>query len=305
MKSLIKAVILCVLFAIPACKNDKAALDQNGVPKTLIIAFFASENPDQMRSTYGPVCKYLEGKLHLHVEMILTTDYTGVIEALKSKKVHMAYMGLFAYIIATRAIPLNPVAIMGSDGKPGMYHSTIVVNKNSNLRSIADVKANAKSLSLCFVDPASTSGHLIPRAYLTSIGLNPDNAFKQVVFAGSHFTSALTVQSGKVDVGCVSDITTNRMIRKGMLKKDDLRVLWTSAPIVNSVIVARDDINKEFVKKVQDAYINMNRDAPQIFEIYNKLVAQDTIKRSYIVAQDSFYNGLRNIANKIKNLKAD
>ena len=304
MRSLIRVIVILSVFILTGCKN-KAALDENGVPKTLIVAFFASENPDQMRATYGPICKYLEKKLGIPVEMLLTTDYTGVIEALKSKKVHMAYMGPFAYIIATRAISLTPVAIMGADGKPGMYHSTIVVKGNSDLKSWADVKARAKNLSLCFVDPASTSGHLIPREYLNSIGLNPDTAFKQTLFAGSYIASALTVKSGKVELGCVSDITVSRLIRKGILKAGDLRTLWVSAPIVNSVIVARADLNKQFVKKIQDAYVNMDRDAPQIMKIYTRLVAQDTIKRSYVVAQDSFYDGLRKIANKIKGLKAN
>jgi phosphonate transport system substrate-binding protein len=31
----------------------------------------------------------------------------------------------------------------------------------------------------------------------------------------------------------------------------------------------------------------------------------DTVKREYVVAQDSFYNGLRKIAGSIKGLKAN
>jgi phosphonate transport system substrate-binding protein len=304
MKIFAAIISFCALFVLQGCKNT-GGLDKNGVPDKITFAFFASENPDQMREIYGPICNYLEKKLNIPVEMLLTTDYSGVIEALKSKKVQMAYMGPFAYIIATRTISLTPVVIMGAEGKPSMYHSMIVVKGNSDLNSIADVKKQAKSLSLCFVDPASTSGHLIPRAYLNSISLNPDTAFKQTVFAGSHIASALTIKSGKVDIGCVSDISVNRLIRKGMLQRGDLRALWVSAPIVNSIIVARSDLNKQFVKKVQDLYLNLNKDAPQIFQIYNKLIAQDTIRRGYIVAQDSFYNGLRKIANNIKGLKAE
>jgi phosphonate transport system substrate-binding protein len=68
-----------------------------------------------------------------------------------------------------------------------------------------DVKAKSQDLTLCFADPASTSGHLIPMAYLTSIGLDPKTAFKQTMFAGSHYASVLSVKSGKVDVGCSSN----------------------------------------------------------------------------------------------------
>jgi phosphonate transport system substrate-binding protein len=304
MKSFITYTLLFITLVMAGCKN-KGALDENGVPKKLVIAVFESENPDQMGKIYGPVCKYLEKKMGMPVEMILTTDYTGVIEALKSKKVHMAYIGPFAYIIATRSVPLIPITILGINGKPGMYHSIIMAGGHSPLKSMADVKSNAKSLTLCFVDPASTSGHLIPRAYLNSIGLNPDTAFKQALFAGSHIASVLTVKSGKVDIGCSTDITLNKLIKRKMLDEGDIKILWTSAPIVNSPIVVRTDLSKQFVKKLQAAYLNMNRDAPQILNTYTKLVMEDTLKRSYVLVQDSMYNGLRKIAAGIKGLKAN
>jgi len=96
------------------------------------------------------------------------------------------------------------------------YTSSLIVNGHSNLKSMSDIKANSKNLTLCFVDPASTSGHLIPRAYLNTIGLNPDSAFKQVVFAGNHLASVLAVKSGKIDVGCTTSLVFNIMEEKKM-----------------------------------------------------------------------------------------
>src|ERR1700724_1505063 len=139
MKSFVTYIMLFTILIIGGCKN-KGSLDENGVPKKLVIAVFKSDDPDQMRNIYGPVCKYLEQKLGIPVEMILVTDYTGVIEALKSKKVHMAYIGPFAYIIATRSMTLTPIAILGVGGKPGMYHSMIMVGGHSPLKNMADVK---------------------------------------------------------------------------------------------------------------------------------------------------------------------
>jgi phosphonate transport system substrate-binding protein len=294
-----------MLTALAGCYRNKGAVDQNGMPQTLEVAAFESDNPEQMRATYEPVRKYLEKKLGMPVDFIYTSDYTGVIEALKTKKVQMAYLGPFAYVIATRSVPLVPIVLLGANGHPGIYHSTLIVRANSPLKTIANLKSHAKNLSLCFVDPASTSGHLIPRAYLTSIGLNPDTAFKQTLFAGSHIASVLTVKSGKVDIGCTTDLTASRLIKRNMLQPGEIRTLWTSAPIVNSPIVVRSDLNKDFAKKIQNAYLNMNHDAPKILTTYTKLTMNDTVKREYVVAQDSFYNGLRKIAGSIKGLKAN
>jgi phosphonate transport system substrate-binding protein len=304
MKSFITIVMLIAVLAFAGCKN-KGSVDDNGMPKTLVIGVVQSENMDEVKKVRLQMSKFLEKKLRIPVEMVFVTSYDGVIEALKSNKVHMADIPPFAYVIATRTMKLTPIVTLGNNGKPSTYKSVIIVNGHSDLKSMADIKARAKNLTLCFADPASTSGHLIPRAYLNSIGLNPDTAFKQTIFAGTHPAVVLAVKSGKIDVGCTMELIFGMMIRKKMLNEGDTRILWTSDPIVSNPIVVRNDVNKELTKRIQQAYLDMNTEAPQILKSYLKIFLRDSSKRSYVVAQDSFYNGLRRIANSVKSLKAN
>jgi phosphonate transport system substrate-binding protein len=95
------------------------------------------------------------------------------------------------------------------------------------------------------------------------------------------------------------------MIQKKMIEDGDLRILWRSAPIVGDPVVVRNDLNKDFVKKVQQAYLDMNTERPDILKKFVKLFLKDTSKRTYMVARDSSYNGLRQIANSMKDLKAN
>jgi phosphonate transport system substrate-binding protein len=304
MRALITAIFLIALISLGGCKN-KGAVDSNGMPKTLMIGVVQTDSFDQIKKIREQMRKYLEKKLGIPVELVFSTDYSGVIEALKANKVHVANLPPFAYVIITRTMPLTPIVTLGNNGKPSTYHSVIIVNGHSNLKNMADVKAQAKNLTFCFVDPASTSGHLVPRGYLNTIGLNPDNAFKQTVFAGTHPASVLSVKSGKIDVGCTTDMVFKIMMQSKMLKEGDVRVIWTSDPIVSDPIVVRNDVNKEFTKKIQKAYLDMNTDAPAILKSYVKLFLKDTANRSYMVAQDSMYNGLRKIAAGITDLKAN
>lgn len=291
------------LLLLSGC-GDSTSLDANGVPGKLIIGMYGGDNPGQTKAAMAPLKQYLEKKIGMPVEFIFTTDYTTVIEALRSKKIHAAELTPFAYILATQRPGLTPIATLGIDGKPSLYHSIIFTNPQTGIKTMADVKARAKNLTLCFADPASTSGHLIPRAYLTSIGLNPDNAFKEAVFAGSHAASILSVKSGKVDVGCsTSDLALDKMIRDGVVKPSDLVILWTSPPIVNHAITLRDDLNKDLVKKIQDAYLSMSTDNPSVFEGFVKLYYPDSKNMAFVTVQDSQYNGLRKIAGDIKSLK--
>lgn len=294
---------LSTLLVSGGCRNS-ADLDANRIPAKLVIAHYGTDDPVALKSAAKPFQEYLEKKLGMPVEFIYTTDYTSVIEAIRTKKVHIAYLSPFSYVLASQKHDITPIITTGEDGKQSMYHSTIFTSSHSGINSIADLKAKAKNLTLCFADPASTSGHLIPRAYLTTIGLNPDkNAFKETIFAGNHVAATLSVASGKIDVGCAAtEYGLELAERKGLVKKDQIKVLWQSAPIVGSPIVVRNDLNKAFVKKIQNLYLNLAKDEPGIFLKYMKLLHAQPERYSYMTVQDSMYNGIRAIASGIKDL---
>jgi phosphonate transport system substrate-binding protein len=292
-----------MLAIFPACHN-KAALDANGMPGNLVIAIYTGgDNPGGVKAAFENIKPYFEKNLGMDVEYSYATDYTAVIEAIRAKKVHVAYMSPFSYVLGSQTHDITPIVTMGEGGTPHLYHSIIFTNYKTNLNSMADVKARSKNLTLCFADPASTSGHLIPRAYLVTMGLNPDSSFKETIFAGSHPASILSVASGKVDVGCsTKEYGMDLLLRRGVLKEGQIKVLWESDPIVSSPIVVRNDLNKDLAKKIQSLYLNMAKDAPDAFRGYVKLYYTHPEKLSYMPVQDSLYNGLRKIAKGIKDL---
>ena len=300
-----RIMILCLMqamYCLSAC-NRPDDLDSKGIPRKLVIANVQAENINQIKEVREKIRAILEKKLGIPVEIIQTNDYTGVIEALKAKKVDMADIPPFAYVIATREMKLFPLVTLGQDGQAFTYRSVIISNGHGNIKSMADVKANSKNLTFAFVDPASTSGHLIPRAYLNSIGLNPDSAFKQTIFAGNHLAAVLAVKSEKVDVACSTSIMFGLMTKQKMIADGDIRVLWTSDPIVAQPIVARDDINKDFAKKIQDAYLSINTEHPELLQKYIKIFLPTAKTATFVTIKDSDYDGLRKIAAGVKDLK--
>jgi phosphonate transport system substrate-binding protein len=290
---------------LAGCKN-KADLDANGVPSTLLIGVYGGDNPGEQGKVLEHVRQYLEKQLNMKVELTISTDYTSVIEAILTNKVHVGYLSPFSYVLATQKKPLVPLVMMGVKGKPYMYRSILITSPASGLKTMDDLKARAKTLTLCFADPASTSGHLIPNAYLASIGLDPEkNAFKETMFAGSHAASVMTVKSGKVDVGCTMELALTMLEARGMIKQDDIVRLWTSDPIVEGCICARTDINKDFDGRIRDAYLQMPEKAPEIWKEYLSLYHLNQTDLSYILGADSLYNGIRKIAGGIKELDFD
>ncbi len=296
-----KLFILFIFIGIVGCKN-KMQLDSKGVPQTLVIAIFAGDDPQQTGNKLLAIGEYLEKKLNVKVELVKTSDYTAVIEALNAKKAHMAFMSPFSYVLGSKKCALEPLVNIGINGKPRSYHSVIVTNKNTGLKTMDDVRARSKDLTLCFTDPASTSGHLIPASYLRSISLDPQTAFKQKLFASGHGASAMSVLSGKVDVGCFWDLAIPLLKKKGIAKEGDLIVLWESDGIVSDPIVIRKEINKDFIEKVRQAFLDLPTEEPKIFDDYLKLYYTHTDELNFIIAYDSMYNGIRRIEAGMKDI---
>ena len=272
----------------------------NGVPETLVIGVFAGDDPELTGQRLMPIVSYLEKELSVKVELSRVTDYTAVIEALHAKKVHMAYMSPFSYVLGSRKGDIEPLVTMGTDGKARSYRSLIVTRTSSGLKSMDDVKVKSKQLTLSFSDPASTSGHMIPRAYLASIGLDPESSFKETLFASSNGASVMTVLAGKVDLGCAWENAIPILERKGIVKPGEITILWRSEPIVSSPIVIRKDIDKSFAEKIKQAYLRMSDAAPDAFTNYVGMYYSDTKGYSYVPVYDSTYNGLRKIAGGLK-----
>jgi phosphonate transport system substrate-binding protein len=303
MLSKLKLVLFVLLMSLFSCNQNKD-LDQNGNPNNIVIAIYGSgDNQGSLRKALEPTRQHLENKLNKPVSLIFGTDYTTIIEAMVAKKAHIAYMSPFSYILAKRKNAVTPLVVVGENGRSTIYHSIIMSSKKSGITSIEQLKSQSKNLSICFSDPASASGHLVPRGYLTTIGLDPDKTFKQSMFAGSHQASMLSVASGKVDIGCSTiEYGLNIMIKKGLIKPEDVNIIWTSDAIVASPLVIRSDINPSFAQEVKNIYLNMAKENPNAFGSYIKTFKADINNLSYVPIEDSMYNGLRKIADGIKDL---
>jgi phosphonate transport system substrate-binding protein len=215
-------------------------------------------------------------------------------------KVDIATFGPLGYIIASQKAGAEAIVASGNaDGTLGTYNSIIAVPKASPLHSIADLKAHAKNLTFMFVDPASTSGYLIPRAYLQSIGINPDTDFGKVVFAGTQLAAILTIKAGKIDAGSVmQQMMIPRLIAMGKLAPDDLRVLWTSEPIPHSPICVRSSLPAPLKEKIQQAILAIPQKDPTLWATLKKFYRLPDM--TFVPVQDSTYDGLRKFANQVK-----
>ncbi|WP_077573265.1 phosphonate ABC transporter substrate-binding protein [Pseudomonas koreensis] len=224
----------------------------------LTIGLIPSEDSQAMIESSKQVLDDLQAKIGMPVVPFVATDYNGIIEALRSGKLDVAYLGPFSYVLATSVADVEAfsVAVTKKTGQSA-YKSVILARKDSGIHTLADLKGH----TFAFVDPSSASGHLFPKAGLEQAGFAPDTLFKRVIFSGSHDASILAVENRKVDAAAVADRIFASAVAKGVVKQDDFEIVWSSKPIPESPMVWRKALDPELKKKVADALASI-KDVP-------------------------------------------
>lgn len=285
------AILLAALMLSGCGGSTQTAKPAGQEIKVLRIGAIPAEDAQKTRENYTPLAKYLEKKTGLPVEIFVATDYSGVIEAMRSGKLDIAMFGPFSYILAADKANAEAFAIENRAGSGTSYRSFVITHPDSGLNKLEDVKGH----TYAFVDPASTSGNLIPRSFYKKNNIDPDKDFKSVMYAGGHDAAALAVKNRKVDAASMDDITLGNMKAKGLVTDQDIKVIYQSEPIPGSPWAWRKDLPDDLKNKLKDAFMNVAKEDKAALKAYGGNV------ESYEAVQDATYNVIRDTA-KILNL---
>jgi phosphonate transport system substrate-binding protein len=178
-------------------------------------------------------------------ELYQATDYSGVMNALIAGQIHLAWLSGFSYCqtYSDSKGGVEPlVAAAAIDGSMG-YNAIVVVRADSPYKTIDDLKGKVVART----DPLSGSGYLIPTAAFRAMGKPVDEFFKSPL-SGGHVQSVLGVLRGTYDAAFTwtskDDGFGNlrQMMNQGLLKREDIRVIWTSDPLPSPPVVIRKDV---------------------------------------------------------------
>ena len=77
----------------------------------LTIGLIPAEDSQAMIESSRQVLDSLQQQLGMPVKPFVATDYNGVIEALRSKKLDVAYLGPFSYVLANQVADVEAFAV--------------------------------------------------------------------------------------------------------------------------------------------------------------------------------------------------
>ncbi|KGG92006.1 phosphonate ABC transporter substrate-binding protein [Comamonas thiooxydans] len=219
-------------------------------PTELRVGLIPSEDAQAMMRASQQVMDQLAAKTGLKIKPFVANDYNGVIEAMRSGKIDVAYFGPFSYVLASQLANAEAFAIpVAKKSGKSSYNSIIISKKDKGLGAVPQLQGK----TFAFVDPSSASGHLFPKAGLKGEGIDTDKYFSRVIFSGSHDASIMAVANGKVDAAAVADPIFQTAVAKGHVKAEDFQVIWRSKDIPESPMAWRKNLDEATKKKVAAA----------------------------------------------------
>jgi phosphonate transport system substrate-binding protein len=279
-RTLLTAIAALGLFA------SNAAVAQGRDPATLRVALLPDENASTLIQNAQPLKAYLEQTLKKNIEIIVTTDYSSMIEAMRFGRIEVAYFGPFSYVLAkSRAPEIEPFAVGLERGSP-TYNSILIATAGGPVKTLADIRGKP----FAFGDQASTSSHLAPRAHLLKkAGLDGEKDYRPV-HLGTHDAVARAVQAGQVPAGALSKAIYDNLVSRNTIDPAKLVQLDLSDPIPNYPIVMQGNLAPALKQAIRDAFINVK----------DKEVLKSFRVEGFAATNDKAYDVLRDTAKVLK-----
>ena len=245
-----KRLLLVLLASFMAVMNITAVAAERN-PDTLKVALLPDENASELIKRNQPLKAYLEQRLGKNIELVVTTDYSSMIEAMRFGRIDLAYFGPMSYVLAKTKADIEPFAAMVTDGKP-TYRSVLIGNAKAGIKSYADVKGK----KVAYGDRASTSSHLIPKTVLVSKGLYVEKDYEQH-FVGSHDAVAVAVARGNADAGGLSEKIWQYVVERKLIDPADVNVLGYSDEYPQYPWAMQSDLEPQLKENIRAAFVEL------------------------------------------------
>lgn len=223
----------------------------NDNPDTLRVALLPDEDAATVIKDNKPLKDYLEKTLGKKIKLIVTTDYSSMVEAMRHGRLELAYFGPLSYVMAKQKSDIEAFAAREKKGNK-TYQAVVIANKKSGILSYKDIQGK----QMAYGDPASTSSHLIPKSMLVADGLQAKKDYQEH-FLGAHDAVAVSVQAGRADAGGLSRPIFESLVAKGMISLDKVRVIGYSKPFPQYPWTMRSDLAPSLKTKIKDAFYGL------------------------------------------------
>lgn len=188
----------------------------------------------------------------------MPANYIAAVEAFGNNKADIAFLNTFSYVLANQKYGAEAILKIVRRNGDTTYGGQFLTYVGSGVNSVEDL--NGKRIA--YVDPASASGYILPKAMLQKLGITP----AQEVFAQRHDNVVMMIYQHQVDAGAAyysaPDKKTGELQdARALVKKqypdimDKVKNIGYTDMITNDPVMVRGDFPMTMKKQITDALL--------------------------------------------------
>lgn len=175
----------------PWLANRDTAIGSAARPIQIMLT--PSVENQKVTTSADSLVAYLHRATGLHFTAAVPASYIVVVESFGSGGVDMAITNTFSYVLAHEKYGAEAAMMVVRRGGETHYRGQIITHVESGIQHLEDLQGKR----FAFVDAASTSGYILPKALLEQRGIR----LGETLFAGRHDNVVTMVYQRQVDAG--------------------------------------------------------------------------------------------------------
>jgi phosphonate transport system substrate-binding protein len=226
-----------------------------------------SMTPGTETQLYFPLAAYLGGNLPEFGfdggKVAVARDIPGLVRMFDAGLIDLLIDSPYPLLAVSQASGTQVILRRWQNGKPD-YHSIIVVRKESDIKSPADLKGRL----MTFENDFSTSGYLLPKLSLQAAGYSLEEyreGFSTVgtgrigyVFSHDGENTLVWVLRGRVSAGAIA---SHEFERFRPAERNQLRIIYQSAPIPRQLVSVKKGTSKALTARIRQLLIDLEHSA--------------------------------------------
>lgn len=296
-KHLLALASLMFILLLAACgggteENKEENKEENTATETkevIKIGMIPDQNAAELNRSMDDFAADLAEKTGFEVEYVPSVDYAALVTAFERGEIQLAWFGGLTGVQARNAVPeAEAIAQRPVDEK---FKSVFIAQSDLDVSSLEDLKGK----TFTFGSESSTSGHLMPRFFMTEAGVNPDQDLDgNPNYSGSHDKTYKLVESGAFQAGALNISVWEAAVAEGSVDTNKVKVFYTT-PEYYDYNWTVNKMDEETKTKLTEAILSMKAGDNEVMDL---LAAEQ-----FIPTNNDNYKAIEEVARELKIIK--
>lgn len=244
-----------------------------------------------------PLSRELEKALERPIDIKSYPDAISFIDGIRSNEVDIALINTLGYLLLSLDNEvMEPIAALKVKNGAVDNYKTVLLTSIDSIKELGTLKKSSEELSMMFVAEGSTSGNLMPRLFLSSIGItSPEKQFKEVNYGGNHTSTFEKMLQGQADICAIGSNEYFEQIKRDSTLLEAHNLLWVSEEIPLGPVLLNHSFTDEERETIIDLFLSLHLKNNSALESVKKGWSEAKQTERFYPISDSYYNDFREI----------